>query len=146
VLGKYSEEERRAREFGDFMHFGGMVYPGGFEHRLVPVPSPDQVQGHDVVVGIDPGLKNCALVWVAFDTDNQAVVFDEHVVKEGTPIDWAKAIRQRTPSGASPPTSSSTRRPATAPWSTRSRSRPSLAARASIASTARTTCSPASPR
>jgi phage terminase large subunit-like protein len=94
MLASFPEEERRAREFGEFMHFGGMVYPGGFEQNLVPVPSPKQLEGHDVVVGIDPGLKNAAFVWVAFDRDNVATVFDEAVVHEGTPVDWAKKLRE----------------------------------------------------
>jgi hypothetical protein len=28
TLARFPEEERRAREFGDFVHIGGMVYQG----------------------------------------------------------------------------------------------------------------------
>lgn len=94
VLSSYSDEERRAREFGDFMHFGGMVYPGGFEKVVVPPLTPQQLDGHDIVVGIDPGLKKAAFVWGAFDNDNRCVIFDERVVQEGTPADWVGAIRE----------------------------------------------------
>ena len=94
TLAEYPADERQAREFGDFIHFGGMIYPGGFERYLKPSPDPDQLKYHDVYVGIDPGLKNAAFIWIAFDNDNRAFVFDELLVKEGTPLDYARHIRQ----------------------------------------------------
>jgi hypothetical protein len=94
VLRSFPADERQAREHGDFIHFGGMIYPGGFGRYLKPVPSPDELMYHDVYVGIDPGLKNAAFVWIAFDNDNRAFVFDELVIKEGTPIDYARHIRR----------------------------------------------------
>jgi hypothetical protein len=94
TLARYPADERQAREHGDFIHFGGMIYPGGFGKYLKPVPSPDELMYHDVYVGIDPGLKNAAFVWIAFDNDNRAFVFDELVIKEGTPIDYARHIRR----------------------------------------------------
>ena len=95
ILSQFPEEERRAREFGEFMHFGGMVYPGGFEGKLKPPLRPEELEHHDVVVGIDPGLRKCAVVWVVFDNDSRAVAFEEALIEEGTPADWAEAIRQR---------------------------------------------------
>lgn len=101
ALSSLSKEERRSREFGEFAHFGGMVYPGGFEDVLFE--DPDQLkgeswakllEGHDLIVGIDPGLKVAAFVWVAFDRDNKAFVVHERTVEEGTPIDYAQAIRR----------------------------------------------------
>jgi phage terminase large subunit-like protein len=100
VLAQFPEDERQARETGDFIHFGGMVYPAGFERILAPpvIPSPDglrpeRLRDRDIYVGIDPGLKNAAFVWVAFDHDNRALVFAEALLQEKTPIDYAKMVR-----------------------------------------------------
>lgn len=95
VLSEYPEEERQAREYGDFLHFGGMVYVGGFEQCLVPPLTKGQLEGRDVVVGMDPGLKRAAFTWHAFDRDNRCVVFDECVVEEGTPADYVVSIALR---------------------------------------------------
>jgi phage terminase large subunit-like protein len=96
VLASYGEDDplRRAREFGEFVHLGGVIYPGGFEAILVDEPDAKHVKDLDIVVGIDPGLKNAAFVWVGFDNDNVAVVFDEVLLQEKTPADYARAIRQ----------------------------------------------------
>lgn len=93
VLAEYPEEERRAREFGDFVNFGGMVYPGGFDGVLTAraVTAAD-VAGWEVVVGLDPGLKNAAFVWVGVDSEQRMVVFAEALLREGTPADYARVI------------------------------------------------------
>jgi hypothetical protein len=93
-LAQYGEEQRQARISGDFLHFGGMIYPGGFEDVLLDPPSREQVKAWDVVVGIDPGLKNAAFIWVGFDRDQRAIVFDEVLLQEKTPHDYVKAIRE----------------------------------------------------
>jgi phage terminase large subunit-like protein len=94
ALSQYPEEERQAREFGDFLNFGGMVYGGAFERCLIDPPSPKQLEGHDIVVGIDPGMRNAAFVWVAFDRDNRAFVFDEVLLQDKVPEDYAAAIKR----------------------------------------------------
>jgi hypothetical protein len=71
-----------------------MVYSGGFEHNLVEPPPPSGREGWDIVVGIDPGLRNAAMVWVGFDNDQRGVVFDEVLLQDRTPADYAKAIEQ----------------------------------------------------
>lgn len=93
TLGQYPEDERQAREFGDFIHFGGMVYPGGFRSVIVKDPTPEDLRYRDIVVGIDPGLKNAAFIWLAFDEDNRCLAFDEVLLQEKTPVDYARAIR-----------------------------------------------------
>ena len=87
-----SDPDLAAREYGEFVHVGGMIYPGGFERVLVDPPKPEHVRDLEVVVGIDPGLKNASFVWVGFDGDNHALVFDEVRLNEKTPVDYAKAI------------------------------------------------------
>jgi hypothetical protein len=59
-----------------------------------PDPDPRQLEGCDIVVGIDPGLKNAAFTWHAFDRDNICLLFDEALVQEGTALDYVRAIRQ----------------------------------------------------
>jgi hypothetical protein len=93
ILAEYPEEERQAREHGTFLHFGGMVYPDWHRH-LVDPPDPDRIRGRDVVVGIDPGYKAAAFVWVAFDGENRGLVFAEAYVEKGTALDYVRAIRQ----------------------------------------------------
>lgn len=93
ALADLSPQERRSRELGEFAHFGGMVYSGGFEQNLIDPFPPARLQGHEIVVGIDPGLRVAAFIWVAFDRDNRAFVFHEETVEEGTPLDYAETIR-----------------------------------------------------
>lgn len=94
TLAGASEKERQAREFGEFVNFGGMVYDSGFERCLMTrTPTPADVRPWDVVIGLDPGLKNAAFIWVGFDNDNRAYVFDEVLLQEKTPKDYAAAIR-----------------------------------------------------
>jgi hypothetical protein len=38
-------------------------------------------------------LKNAAFVWGGFDNENRCVIFDEVLLHEKTPTDYAKAIR-----------------------------------------------------
>jgi phage terminase large subunit-like protein len=82
---------RRAREFGDFVDVGGLIYTD-FERRVVPAPSGETVRGLDVVVSIDPGIRNAGLVFGGFDSDNTLSVFDELLIQDGTPDDYAKQI------------------------------------------------------
>jgi hypothetical protein len=100
TLESATEKEREAREFGRFVHMGGMVYDGGFEGVLMRRDPYDReedrrfIQRLDVVVGMDPGLKNAAFTWVGFDADNRAYVFDEVLLQEKTPTDYANALRR----------------------------------------------------
>lgn len=92
ILNLFPEDERQARETGDFIHFGGMVYSGGFNGVLREPPTPDEIKNYDVVVGMDPGLKNAAFVWVAFDNENRALVFDEILLQDKTALHYRAAI------------------------------------------------------
>lgn len=111
---------RRAVEFGDFIDIGGLAYPE-FEKCVTPGPYPPNEKGRqggwtpwytaqnkrwsgnesaanrqvwDVVVGIDPGIRNAAIVWVGFDKDNVAYVFDEVLLQDLTPVEYAEAIKR----------------------------------------------------
>jgi hypothetical protein len=94
VLGSYSDVWRQAREFGDFVDVGGLIYPD-FDRCVVSAPwTPGDVKGWDIVVGIDPGIRNAGLVWVGFDSENVAYVFAEALLQDKTVKDYAKRIRQ----------------------------------------------------
>ena len=94
ALGDMSDLWRRAREFGDFVDVGGLIYPE-FERCVVDEPwRPEFIQGLEVVVGIDPGIRNCGLVWVGFDRDLTAHVFHAELLQDSTALDYVKRIRE----------------------------------------------------
>jgi phage terminase large subunit-like protein len=84
---------RQAREFGDFMIFAGLIYPN-FSDALADAPTKAFVQSLDVVVGIDPGLRNAAFVWMGFDSDNVCYVFDDWLIQDGTPKDYVQLLHR----------------------------------------------------
>lgn len=77
-MAELTPEEQEARRHGRFVHFGGLVL-GMFDDSLHVVDEirPEHLRGLDVLVGIDPGVVRGGVVWVAFDRDNHALVFDE---------------------------------------------------------------------
>jgi phage terminase large subunit-like protein len=91
----WGEEEKKARLHGEFVHFGGLFYDE-FTQRThtQPAPSPDTIKNWDVVVGIDPGTQT-GCVWVGFDGDNRAFVFDEYYPKDALVPDIAEEIKRR---------------------------------------------------
>ncbi len=96
VLAGYSEDEIKARKRGEFVHFGGTFF-GMFsdrEHVRDEIEN-EHLEGQDVVVGIDPGLRHTGIVWLAFDNDNSAIVFDEFYPGEGLVPDFAREIKAR---------------------------------------------------
>lgn len=94
TLSQYqSDLYREAREHGTFVDVGGLIYPN-FERAVVGPYTGAQVRFMDVVVGMDPGFRTAAFLWVGFDTDGCAHVFDEHVIHRGVPEDYANAVRQ----------------------------------------------------
>jgi phage terminase large subunit-like protein len=92
ILGTYHNDLwRRAREFGDFVDVGGIIYED-FERCVIDPPATDDLDRSDVVVGIDPGIRNCGVVFVAFDRENRGVVFDELLLQDATVEDYAREI------------------------------------------------------
>lgn len=87
------EGEIRRRFHGDFVHMGGMVYPTFAEARAQPLDT-KQLRERAIVVGIDPGVRVAAMVWVAFAQDGHAHVFDEAIVTDGQVADYARVIAQ----------------------------------------------------
>lgn len=81
-----TDEERRMREKGEFVHFEGLVY-NEFKDKDHVVAPPDRkhVQQQDVIVSIDPGIRWTGVTWQAFDNDNACLVFEE-LLLEGMPV------------------------------------------------------------
>jgi hypothetical protein len=61
---------RQAREFGDFVDMGGLIYPEWERPRPSAGPGAGQVVGDPV--GIDPGIRNAGFAFVGFDDENVA--------------------------------------------------------------------------
>ncbi len=91
ALGDKDDPERRAREFGDFVEFGGLIYPD-FDQRVVDPWTTDRVAQWDVIVGMDPGVRNAAMVWVGLDNGNVAHIFDERLIQDGGAEEYKAAI------------------------------------------------------
>jgi phage terminase large subunit-like protein len=78
ALDGLTDEELQARRDGRFVHYGGMVY-GDFRdglHIVDPI-RPEHLQGQEIIIGIDPGSRWCAVTFGAFDGDNDLLIFDE---------------------------------------------------------------------
>lgn len=92
ILSQYASDLwRKAREFGDFVDVGGLIYQD-FARIIVPPPDGDFVRMLDPVVGIDPGVRNAAFIFGGFDNDNTLGVFDELLIQDGTVDDYATGI------------------------------------------------------
>ena len=95
ALNEGSDLLRRAREFGDFVDMGGLIFPE-FEACKVPKTdarlTPKTVRGLEHVVGIDPGVRNCGIVFCGFDGENRMLAFDELLLQDATPEQYVEEI------------------------------------------------------
>ena len=88
ALSVYEPDEREARRSGEFVAFGGLIYPGMRKYktkrRLDPTDPDDRemVRTQSIVVGIDPSYRRAAIVWVAFNDQNQGLIFQVKYVKK----------------------------------------------------------------
>ena len=91
-----SKEERAARVEGRFVHFGGTFFDEFRDDtHVIDHILPQRIEGQDIVVGIDPGLRRSGIIWVAFDNDNAALVFDEFYPAESVVSDICEEIKRR---------------------------------------------------
>lgn len=96
LLEGLTEEERKARKEGRFVHFAGMVFPEFTDDRHVCAPpDPRTIRQQSIVVGIDPGIRWTGISFLAFDDENYALVFDELYLKQQTVPQVADAIKDR---------------------------------------------------
>lgn len=94
ILNSISDpREREAREFGAFVHFGGLVYPE-WRAALVRPRKLAELRGWEHVCSIDPGVRFCGLTFIAFDDDNRSHTWAAKKLADAIPGDYARAIRQ----------------------------------------------------
>lgn len=91
ILDQFTDVERASRESGAFMDLSGLVY-ARFESAVVPAPNRAFVGQLDLVVGIDPGIRNAAFVFGGFDHHGVDWIFDELLIQDGTPSLYAEGI------------------------------------------------------
>jgi phage terminase large subunit-like protein len=78
ALDGLTKEERDARKEGKFVHFAGLVFPEFTNDHIMEPVGLDVLKGMDaIVVALDPGLNYAGATWIAFDTENAALIFDE---------------------------------------------------------------------
>lgn len=100
ALAVFDAAERQARRSGDFVAFGGLIYPGMrqylTERPLDPHSAEDRemINEQSVVVGIDPSYRRAAVVWVTFDSANRGLIFQVKYVKETSVGKLFRAIEE----------------------------------------------------
>lgn len=80
ALQGLSSEERQARKEGKFVALHGLIYQEfRTEEHVIPELGPDDLPSNvNVVVGIDPGIRNkCAVVWGFLSRDDDLTIFQE---------------------------------------------------------------------
>lgn len=98
ALAVFEENEREARRTGEFLAFGGLVYPN-FRKYVVPLSPQNSdhrrfVRRLNTVVGIDPSYRRAAFVWCGFDDANRGIVYHVEYVHKGSPLAFRDAINR----------------------------------------------------
>lgn len=98
ALAIYDPAEREARETGEFLAFGGLIYPNMKKFRVpFDIENEDLLQmirDRATVVGIDPSYRRAALIWVAFDDLNHGLIYQVKYVSKTDPVKLYEAIKQ----------------------------------------------------
>ena len=94
-----SSKEKMSRAEGRYVHIAGLVYGDEYdaETHVVKAPSRASLAGKTIMVGIDPGIATTAILFVAFDKENKALVFDEISLSDTSAIPAlaSKAIHEK---------------------------------------------------
>lgn len=79
ALRSFSQETRKARKEGRFVHFAGLIYSEfNKERHVLSKPYDAKNKNINVIVGIDPGMRYaCGVVWLAVDIKDTVIAFDE---------------------------------------------------------------------
>lgn len=96
TLRGYSPEVIEARKRGKYVHFAGLIYAEFDKHQHTLDDSyRDNINDSlNVVIGIDPGIRNrCAVVWVGLDHTEHVYVFDELYEQGATIAEVAQKIK-----------------------------------------------------
>lgn len=98
ALSVYEPDEREARKTGEFVAFGGLIYPHFKRFKTKQLLHPDDpdaremIQQQSTVVGIDPSYRRAAFIWVAFNEANQGLIYQVVYVRKGDPLKFRDAI------------------------------------------------------
>lgn len=102
IIAMWPEHERRSRETGEFLEFGGLFYPELDSQVHFLNESRQPTYGWPVVMSMDPHQrKGTAVTWAYVDPHDDVVFFDELEIK-GTADEVVKAIREKERSHKSP--------------------------------------------
>ena len=90
-----SEDERKAREHGTFVHLGGLVFKQ-FSKEIHTAPYEIPPKSWKWYISIDHGYNNpTAILWHAVSPDNEVVTFWERYVNEATVAEHAAYINEQ---------------------------------------------------
>lgn len=96
ALAIYSSDEREARATGEFVAFGGLIYPSFKKYIVHLDPSNEDhramIQAQSTVVGIDPSYRRAAFVWVAFNDMNQGLIYHVAYVPKGQALKFKATL------------------------------------------------------
>lgn len=90
-----TEEEIRAAVYGEVVHFAGLVLSEWTNDCIVPQIEAGSLADSTVIVGIDPGIRFTGLVWIAFDKEDNALVFDSLKLENHTVDRVCEEIRKK---------------------------------------------------
>lgn len=92
ILNQYSDTERQSRESGEFMDLSGLVY-ARFNSAVVEGRAQRSfVRTLEHIWGIDPGIRNAAIVAGGFDRNMVDWIYDESLIQDGTPSTYVETI------------------------------------------------------
>ena len=95
-LSDLDDDERDAREKGQFVALGGLVYKKfHMETHVIDPIDPRDVVGWRWYMSLDHGYNNpTAVLWHAVSPDNQIITFHEYYMRERTVKENADAIKE----------------------------------------------------
>jgi len=91
ILDQYSDIERESRERGEFMDLSGLVYARFNSTVIDPLPR-EAVALWEHIWGIDPGIRNAAVIAGGFDQHSIDYIYDEALIHDGTPSMYIEFI------------------------------------------------------
>lgn len=101
IIANWPENERAARESGEFLEFAGLVYKELDNHvHVVAASQPEP--GYPVIFALDPHPRKATVCTWAFITPQDDVVFFDELEMKGTAGEIASAIRAKESSHKAP--------------------------------------------
>lgn len=96
ILAGLTKEQRQAREHGEFVSLGGLFFPEFTEQfHVVDPPPPAVLKDLTILCAIDPGYERAGILWGAFDSENDLLIFDEFYPHHELPPQHCAEIKRR---------------------------------------------------